>query len=165
MVFQEGSGNVPPQAFTQWNDPQGNKLIALNRDGTISCQGIILPSTVAQGSDVVPVISERLQVLNATSAQTVSLTVPSTQMVQLSLYASAAGTGGSGHSVTIAINYTCELGAEVITVALPLDSRNIVMETYPLLCLTGTTVTLSTTYTGGATNDPYNLDVRLVQMP
>jgi len=40
MAFLEGAGNVPQQAFQQWNDPHGNKLIALNRDGTIDCLGL-----------------------------------------------------------------------------------------------------------------------------
>lgn len=35
-----GAGNVPQQAFEQFNDPQGNKLIAFNRDGTVFAQGI-----------------------------------------------------------------------------------------------------------------------------
>jgi hypothetical protein len=118
----------------------------------------------APGANV-PVISQKLQVLNATTVQSLSLTLPSTQLVQVSLYASSAGTGGAGHVVVITINYTCELGPETITVSMPLDSRNIIMETYPLLCLSGTTVTLITAYAGGATNDPYNIDVRLVQMP
>ena len=113
----------------------------------------------------VPVISKRLQILNATTSQSVALTVPSTQMVALSMYLSSAGLGAAGHEVVVTIDYTCELGPEVITVTLPTDARTIIMETYPLLCLAGTTVTLSTAYAGGATNDPYNLDVRLVQMP
>ena len=52
MSILEGAGNIPQQAFQQWNDPQGNKLIALNRDGTISCQGIILPSNISPASGV-----------------------------------------------------------------------------------------------------------------
>jgi hypothetical protein len=165
MSILEGAGNIPQQAFQQWNDPQGNKLIALNRDGTISCQGIILPSNISPASDVVPVISERLQLLNTTTEQSVSLTPLTTDMVAISMYLSSAGTGASGHQLIVTINYTCELGPEVITVTLPLDSRTIIMETYPLLCIGGTTITLSTAYAGGATDDPYNLDVRLVQMP
>jgi hypothetical protein len=42
--IQEGSGNVPQQAFVQWNDPQGNKLAAINRDGTLFSQGFIFPT-------------------------------------------------------------------------------------------------------------------------
>jgi hypothetical protein len=39
-LIQEGSGNVPQQAFVRWNDPVGNELAAVNRDGTIFSQGV-----------------------------------------------------------------------------------------------------------------------------
>jgi len=123
------------------------------------------PGVVQVGATSIPVISQRLQALNTTTATSISLVVPTTQMVQVSIYMSATGNASSGHAVDTIINYTCELGAETITVAMPLDSRNITMETYPLLVIGGTTVTLSTLYVGGATNDPYNIDARLVQMP
>jgi hypothetical protein len=176
MPILEGAGVPPPQqqAFTQWNDPQGTKLIALNRDGTIFCEGVTLdsgatltffPNGPVIGATNIPVISQRLQVLNATSPESVSLTVSSTQMVAVSLYLSSSGLSGAGHEVVVTVSYTCELGPETITLTLPLDSRTIMMETYPLLCLAGTTITLSTVYAGGATNDPYNIDARLVQMP
>jgi hypothetical protein len=113
----------------------------------------------------VPIISQRLQLLNATTAQSASLSLTTTQMVTVSMYLSSAGTAGAGHQVIATLHYTCELGPEVISVILPLDARTIIMETYPLLVLGGTTVTLSTAYAGGAVNDPYNLDARLVQMP
>jgi hypothetical protein len=122
---------------------------------------VIIDAVVAN----VPVISQRLQLLNATTPQSVSLVPTSTQMVTVSMYLSSAGLSGAGHEVIATINYTCELGPEVITVTLPLDARTIIIETYPLLVLGGTTITLSTSYAGGATNDPYNLDARLVQMP
>jgi hypothetical protein len=86
-------------------------------------------------------------------------------MVAVSLYLSSSGLSGAGHEVVVTVSYTCELGPETITLTVPLDSRTIMMETYPLLCLAGTTITLSTVYAGGATNDPYNIDARLVQMP
>jgi hypothetical protein len=165
MAILEGAGNIPQQAFVQYNDPQGNKLIALNRDGTIYSQGNMYPDGTVQKTGSVPIISERLQLLNATTEQSISLTLTDTQMVAVSMYMSSAGTSAAGHEVVVTIDYTCELGPEVIAVTLPLDHRTIIMETYPLLCLVGTTLTLSVAYAGGATNDPYNIDVRLVQMP
>lgn len=48
MAFKEGSTNIPQQAFVQWNDPQGTKLVSLNRDGTVSCQGINFPDGTSQ---------------------------------------------------------------------------------------------------------------------
>ena len=47
-VLKEGTTNVPQQAFEQWNDPYGTKLIAINRDGSILCQGI----TFADGTSM-----------------------------------------------------------------------------------------------------------------
>jgi hypothetical protein len=41
--IQEGSGNTPQQAFVQWNDPKGNKLCSINRDGTMTAQGFVYP--------------------------------------------------------------------------------------------------------------------------
>jgi len=49
MSLQEGTGNIPQQAFERWNDPYGNQLIALNRDGTISCLGIVLEDIDTSG--------------------------------------------------------------------------------------------------------------------
>jgi hypothetical protein len=45
--IQEGSRNVPPQAFQQWNDPQGTKLVAIHRDGSVFTVGGI---TFSDGS-------------------------------------------------------------------------------------------------------------------
>ena len=58
-VIQEGMGNVPPQAFVRWNDPQGNQLTAVNRDGTLFTQGIRFPnfSTTLKGIQTARVIS------------------------------------------------------------------------------------------------------------
>ena len=110
-------------------------------------------------------ISSRLQQLNVTVPLSISLVSPTTQMYSVSLYMSAPGTGAAGHAVFVTISYVCELGPETITITLPLDARGIIMETYPLLVMAGATVTLTTAYTGGATNDPYNITARLVQMP
>jgi hypothetical protein len=128
---------------------------------------VILDNLLPTGEPIlaIPVISARIQQINATTTQSISLTSPITQMYAVSLYMSATGMAAAGHSVTVTIAYMCDLGPETITIALPLDTRNIIMETYPLLVLGGTTIVLSTAYTGGATNDPYNITARLVQMP
>lgn len=38
--IQEGARAVPQQTFSSWNDPRGTALIAINRDGTLFCQGV-----------------------------------------------------------------------------------------------------------------------------
>jgi len=56
-------------------------------------------------------------------------------------------------------------GAQAIVVTLPLDIANVVMETYPILVLGGTTISAVGAYAGGAVNDPFTASVRLVEMP
>jgi hypothetical protein len=122
---------------------------------------VILDKAIASASNV----QGSLQALDTTVVHSVSVTAAVTGLYALSLYMSAPGTGAAGHTLVTTITYTCELGPETITVVMPLDSSNIVMETYPLLAIAGSTVTVSTAYTGGATNDPYNISARIVQMP
>jgi hypothetical protein len=38
--IQEGTGNIPQQAFERWLDPKGTPLISINRDGTLTTQGV-----------------------------------------------------------------------------------------------------------------------------
>jgi len=46
-----GTNNVPQQSFVRWNDPYGNELAAVNRDGTLYSQGIRTnPSSGVSGS-------------------------------------------------------------------------------------------------------------------
>jgi hypothetical protein len=40
MSIQLGSGNVPRQAFERWLDPDGNPLVSINRDGTLTTTGV-----------------------------------------------------------------------------------------------------------------------------
>ena len=60
MIIQEGAGNIPRQSFVQWNDPQGNKLIAINRDGTIFANGGLLvngvPDVEVISANTVPIV-------------------------------------------------------------------------------------------------------------
>ena len=122
---------------------------------------VILDSAAA----AFPAVQASLQALNTTVPHTVFITSPKTTLYTLSLYMSAPGTGGAGHAVIATVNYTCELGPEIITVTMPLDSSQIIMETFPLLVIGGTNVSLSTAYSGGAVNDPYNISVKIVEMP
>jgi hypothetical protein len=118
-----------------------------------------------ESSAAFPSVQGSLQSLNSTVSRTVSVTAPATGLYTLSLYMSAPGTAAAGHTLVGTISYTCELGPETSTVTMPLDSANIIMETYPLLVIGGTSVTLTTAYGGGATNDPYNISARIVEMP
>jgi hypothetical protein len=65
------------------------------------------------------------------------------------------------------ITYTAADGSglQTIVLTLPLDTPNVIMETYPILVLGGTAITTTGAYGGGATNDPYTLSERIVEMP
>ena len=45
-----GAGNVPQQTFLQFNDPQGNKLVALQRDGSVFAQAINFADGTSQNT-------------------------------------------------------------------------------------------------------------------
>jgi hypothetical protein len=138
----------------------------ISSNGTISITPSGLNTNIQVGA-VVPTISNEIQVTDSTVPQSISLTSPATQLYTVSLYMQSAGTAAAGHQVICTISYTSPRGptAETIVVVLLLDVVEVVMETYPLMVLGGTTITLSTAYAGGATNDPYTISARVVQMP
>ena len=80
----EGTGNVPPQAFVKWNDPIGNPLVSINRDGTITTQGITFSNgteqTTAVNTAVIPTVQASLQAINTTIAHTISISAPLTTL-------------------------------------------------------------------------------------
>jgi hypothetical protein len=113
-----------------------------------------------------PIIQASLQVINTTIPQTLSLTTTATALYTVSIYMKALGTGAAGHTYTKTLTYTAADGSGVqhITLILPLDSSNVVMETYPVLALGGTVISTTGAYSVGA-SDPYTLSERIVQMP
>jgi hypothetical protein len=160
-VLQEGTTNIPQQAFVQWNDPHGEELVAINRDGTIYCQGISIA-----GQYLVPIVQGTLTAVDVTTAQSVTTTASTTVMYSVSVYMESKGGGGSGHVVTCSITYTSPDGvhSNVVLMTLTLDTAEVVIETYPLLAQAGSAITLQTTY-GGAYADAYTVSARIVQMP
>jgi hypothetical protein len=117
------------------------------------------------GSDIV--VSASLQVAVSTTNQSLSTTSTpvSLQTYAVSLFMESGGTGGAGHVVNVVLSWTSSLSAHTIGLVLPLDSPQILMETYPILVAAGTIISLTAIYGGGATNDPYAVSWRLVQMP
>jgi hypothetical protein len=128
--------------------------------GTIIAPGGVL---------IVPTVTASVQAVNTTVAQGLSISAPAgvPTMYALSIYLKSIGTAGSGHTYTETITYTAADGSGTQTIALilHLDSANVVMETYPLLILQGTTLTMTGAYGGGATVDPYTISARAVSMP
>ena len=109
MAILEGAGNVPQQAFVQYNDPQGTKLIALNRDGTIYTRGVRYPD------------GNTVQAINTTVPQSLSITAAETALYAVSIYMSAAGTAAAGHTYTTTLTYTAAngMGVQTINLVLP----------------------------------------------
>lgn len=112
-----------------------------------------------------PIIQAKLQVVGATTPQALTITSLATVMYAVSVNMEAVGTAGAGHSVVATLSWISPIAAHSLILTLPLDSANIVVETYPILTQAATAITLSTAYAGGATNDPYTISARLVEMP
>jgi hypothetical protein len=125
--------------------------------------------TIGGGSGsgiVAPIILTSEQFVNTDSTQTITITAPATQMYATSIYMNTPGTGSAGDTVTATLSYTAADGSGLQSIALilPLDTANVVMETYPLLVLGGTPISLTTAY-GGAYTDLYTIGASIVQMP
>jgi hypothetical protein len=167
--------NKHKEAFRRGFDPiptMGLPFDLSSNGGLISTDNtiVVTPSgldvNLTTGSSV-PVISKEIQLVNTTVPQAITLVSLATQLYAVSLYLQSLGTAAPGHEVVSTITYTSPTGPtlETITVVLLLDTVEVVLETYPLMVLGGTSITLSTSYSGGATNDPYTISARLVQMP
>jgi hypothetical protein len=94
-----------------------------------------------------------------------SITATKTTLYTVSIYMKALGTGGAGTTYTKTLTYTAAdgSGVQTITLILPLDTPNVVMETYPILALAGTSVSTVGVFSG--TPSPYTLSERIVEMP
>lgn len=77
----------------------------------------------------------------------------------------ALGTGAPGTTFTNTISYFAADGAglQQITLILPLNSPNVVMETYPLFALSGTPISTAGVFTGAPS--PYTLAETIVKTP
>ena len=72
----EGTQNVPQQTFVKWNDPIGNPLCSINRDGTMTATGFIYaPGSNLPGSKRVGSASH---ILTQTDIENGFFTVPIT---------------------------------------------------------------------------------------
>lgn len=123
------------------------------------------PGVVALGPNGGPIIQAKLQAVGATTAESITITAAGTVMYAVSVSMESDGSGGSGHIVTATLSWTSPIKSHSVTLDLELDSPGVVVETYPILCAASTSITLSTAYAGGATNDPYTISARLVEMP
>jgi hypothetical protein len=153
---------VPPEGALYWDYVNGNLYGSLPNSGKWVLIGDANASQI-------PAVTASLQAVDTAVVQGVSITAPTgvPTMYAVSFYLKAVGTASAGHTYTETITYTAAdgLGTQTITLGLPLDTPNVVMETYPLLVLPGSLLAATGAYSGGATNDPYTISIRIVSMP
>jgi hypothetical protein len=153
---------VPPEGALYWDYINGNLYGSLPSSGEWV---LISDANAAQ----IPVVTASVQASNTTVVQGTAITAPAgaPTMYAVSIYLKAVGTASAGHKYTETLTYTAAdgSGTQTITLILPLDSANVVMETYPLLILAGSSLVATGAYGGGATDDPYTISMRIVSMP
>ena len=164
----EGAANAPqPPASPAVGLDYADSVFYVSSKPTPTAPSVWVP--VGGGAIVVPVVTASVQVVNATVPESLSITAPAGvgTLYCISIYLKALGTGSAGHTYTKTVTYQAADGSgqQTITLILPLNTSNVVMETYPLFILGGSTLTADGVYGGGATNDPYTLSMRIVSMP
>lgn len=155
---------VPPEGALYWDYVNGALYGSTPGSGAWAfIAGSAGPGAVPS----TPIIQARLQMVGVTVPTTLSYTPMSTQMFDVSLYLKSTGVGIGGSTYTVTITYTAAdgSGVQTISVVLHLDSANVIMETYPLMVLGGTTISTSGVYSAGAAGTPYSISERIVQMP
>ena len=161
----KGNTNVPqpPTSPATGLDNAGN-IFYVNSQSLPTAPSVWVP--IGGGPGGGPIIQARLQAVNTTVPQSLTITAPASVMYAVSLFLETAGTFGSGHTVIATLVWGSPLAQHTITLTLPMDAGDtIIMETYPLLVAAGAPISISTAFGGGATADTYTISARLVQMP
>jgi hypothetical protein len=124
------------------------------------------PSTwiAVGGLGLTPIIAAALQEVNATTPLSLSATATASVLYTASISLESVGNASAGHLVDVELTWTSPLTTHTISLTLPLDSPQLVMETYPIFTLANTSINLATSYAGGAVNDPYTISVRLLEI-
>ena len=161
-----GNAQVPSTSATPYYPSQETPNLQLTTDdmpAALANNFVILDTALGSEFSIV-LVSEKF--INTTSPQSISITAEATQMYALSIYMNNRGLGSAGQTVTATVTYTAADGSGVQTIALilPLSDANVVMETYPLLALGGTPISVTTAY-GGAYDPAYTIGASIVQMP
>lgn len=159
----------PPEAYPEGSSSAniGFALAPLNRaagDNWAVLDALLLG--VTPGS-IVPIEQASSTEVNVTTPTTVTTTAIGEALYAVSLSMECVGNAPTGHTVTAALSWTSPLTAHSQACAMALDTgtSNLVVETFPILCAANTPITVTFTYGGGATNDPYTYSIRLVVMP
>lgn len=141
-----------------------NLGLSLNGMDDVLAQDMVILDTAIAGGGFGPITSGSLQAVNATTPLSLSVTAALTVLYAISVSLESTGTAASGHVVIVSLSWTSPLTPHNISLTLPLDSRQLVMETYPILCQAETPINIATVYAGGATDDPYTISLRIVEI-
>jgi hypothetical protein len=167
MAIQEGSDNVPQQVFVQWKDPQGNLLAAINRDGSIFCQGVGFSQGGALLVGPIPIVQVSDTQINSIAPTIITDNLPATTLYQVTFYYGPSDISGSG-TWTPTLEWTDPTGNllnlnSILGPATAGDPNNNQSFSIPVLVKGGTNVTVTGVYSG--TPFPMNIALRLVAMP
>lgn len=171
--------DIPIQSFAVWKDPQGNTLVSVNRDGTVSLVGVRFQSDIGtanptQLTGAVAIISASTDVVNTNLPQTITHNAGPSPLHQVIVAANSRGNGAAGTTINFTLQYTNPAGA-VIT----LTNNNFMLGpgngtlrgnvvdtascTFNMLIQVGTPIVLSTSF--GTTSFNYDLSLRLIEVP
>ena len=178
-IILQGGDNVPIQAFAAWKDPNGNPLISINRDGTISLVGVRFQADAATGAPIqltgaVPIISSSDDIVGTILPQAITHNTGPSPLHQIVIAAVSRGDGAAGTVLNFALQYTDPEGT-VVT----LTNSNFILGpgngslrgsvvdtascTFNIVVKVGTPVILSTAF--GTTSFTYDLSLRIIEVP
>ena len=167
-LIQEGTGNIPPQPFVQWNDPKGSKLVAINRDGTIFCQGVGFQAGGGLLAGPVPIIQTGEDLVNSLAPTSLSFELPLTTLYQVTFYYGPSSAAGSG-TWTPTVSWTdpslnaLSITAPYLGVATAGNVNNYQSYSIPFFCDGGTAIVVAGAYSGAPFD--MNISIRVVAMP
>jgi hypothetical protein len=161
----------------KWNDPLGNLLVSINRDGTVFADGITFPASVGiggTGSNVtlngsfvqaVPVVQVSEDHVGSVLPTYLTMTEASLTLYLVTFYYGPSGTTGSG-TWTPTLSWTDPTGNDLSTYFAPATAGNVTnfeQFSIPCFCKANTQITVVGDYSG--TPFPMNIALRIVAMP
>jgi len=175
----EGAGNVPIHSFVTWNDSQGNLLISINRDGTISVVGVRFQSDVGTNAPIqltgaIPIIATSDDFTNTNLPQSITHNAGPNTMHQIALAAISRGNGAAGAVLNFTLQYTTPAGSvtTLTNAGFILGPGNGSLRgnivdtascTFNIVALVGAPIILSTSFSSTSFN--YDLSLRIIEVP
>jgi hypothetical protein len=146
----------------QFDNPSNLDIFqTVGMGGNVICgmnyAGLVYPISV-------PVVQNSLLAINTSSNQSVSNTAIATSLFNVAIFMQSADLGGAGTTTVATISYTDVNGvAQSVTLVLHGDQNQIQQENYVLLAKIGTTITVSTAFSGAAFQ--YTIAVAIAILP